>query len=156
MEADCKESGCPVRGFCKKACGKIYHVLNCLACPVNLLIRLMLFNIFWKSSMAKLANWDSTLYLFANEYNVPVIPPQIAAYMSTAVELGGAVMLLLGLGTRFAALALLGLVAVIELTYTHAEEHIFWALLLLVLLTRGAGNISLDYLLCRKCRQDPK
>jgi putative oxidoreductase len=81
------------------------------------------------------------------EYRVPVLPPDVAAVLATAAELGGAVLIFLGLFTRFAALALLGVVAVIQLFVFpgHWAEHLLWASLLLLLLARGAGVLSLDH-----------
>jgi putative oxidoreductase len=104
--------------------------------------------VFWNSAQSKLASWPITLQLFAMEYQVPILPPHVAAALGTATELGGAILIVLGLFTRFAALALLGLVTVIQVfVYPgHWGEHLLWASLLLLLLARGAGVISLDYL----------
>ena len=105
--------------------------------------------VFWNSGMTKLANWDSTLYLFAEEYRVPVLPPEFAAYMATTMELTTPVLLVLGLLVRSTALALLGMTAVIQLfVYPGAwPTHIQWVAMLLILLTRGAGAVSLDHVL---------
>jgi len=104
--------------------------------------------VFWNSAQSKLASWPITIQLFKMEYQVPVLPPEVAATLATATELGGAILLLLGLFTRFSALALLGLVAVIQFfVYPgHWGEHLLWASLLLLLVARGAGVISLDHL----------
>ena len=56
-------------------------------------IRLYVADVFWKSGLTKMASWDSTVYLFTNLYNVPYLSPEVAAASSTAVELGGAVLL---------------------------------------------------------------
>jgi putative oxidoreductase len=105
--------------------------------------------VFWNSAMAKLANWDTTISLFTDEYNLPLLPPVLAAYMALAIELTTPVLLVLGLFTRAAALVLLCMTAVIEIfVYPQAwPTHIQWAAMLLVLLCRGAGAVSLDSLL---------
>jgi putative oxidoreductase len=113
---------------------------------VQLAARGAVAHVFWSSAQSKLASWPVTIQLFAMEYRVPVLPPDVAAVLATAAELGGAVLILLGLFTRFAALALLGVVAVIQLFVFpgHWAEHLLWASLLLLLLARGAGVLSLD------------
>ena len=108
-------------------------------------LRAWIAEVFFSSGLTKIASWDSTISLFADEYKVPVLPPELAAYMSTAVELSAPVLLVLGLGTRFSALALLGMTAVIEFTYMHFEVHKIWALVLLLLVVQGAGRVSVDY-----------
>lgn len=110
-------------------------------------LRFAVATIFWNSAMAKLANWDTTLSLFADEYQLPLIPPAIAAYVATAVELTAPILLLLGLLTRPAAFILLGMTAVIEIfVYPLAwPTHIQWAAMLLVLLCRGPGALSVDH-----------
>jgi putative oxidoreductase len=118
---------------------------------VQLAGRVAIFHVFWDSAQAKLASWPVTLQLFALEYRVPLLPPDIAAGLATAAELAGAILIVLGLFTRFAALALLGLVAVIQLFVFPGNwaEHLLWASLLLLFLARGAGTVSLDHLAAR-------
>ncbi len=113
-------------------------------------MRLWVANIFWKSGMVKIADWDSTLYLFNNEYSVPLLPPAIAAVVATCFELACPVFLSLGLLTRAAALPLIGMTAVIQFTYQPQDEHLYWAMLLFTLVLFGPGKISLDYLLGKK------
>src|SRR5215475_7905614 len=112
-------------------------------------LRFAVATVFWNSAMAKLANWDTTISLFTDEYNLPLLPPVLAAYMALAIELTTPVLLVLGLFTRAAALVLLCMTAVIEIfVYPQAwPTHIQWAAMLLVLLCRGAGAVSLDSLL---------
>ncbi len=114
-------------------------------------LRFAVATIFWNSAMTKLANWEATLSLFTDEYQLPLIPPEIAAYLATSVEVSTPILLLLGLLTRPAALILLGMTAVIEIfVYPLAwPTHIQWAAMLLVLLCRGPGMLSLDYLILR-------
>lgn len=115
-------------------------------------LRLAVATVFWNSAMTKLANWVTAVELFREEYKVPLIPPEIAAYMAVSIELSAPVLLVLGLATRPVALVLLGMTAVIELfVYPQAwPTHIQWAAMLLVLLCRGAGSCSLDHLLLRR------
>ncbi len=119
--------------------------------PLSLLqlaFRISLAAVFWKSGLTKIASWDITLLLFYNEYPVPLLGPETAALLATAVELGGAVLIALGLLTRLAALPLLGLVFVIQV-FVYTEnwvEHLGWAAMLLFLVTRGGGALSLDRL----------
>lgn len=114
-------------------------------------LRFALATVFWNSGMTKLANWNAALYLFENEYHVPLLPPHVAAVMSASIELSTPVLLVLGLLTRPAAAVLLGMTTVIEVfVYPGAwPTHIQWAAMLLVLLCRGGGAISLDYLVAR-------
>ncbi|MBX6329098.1 MAG: DoxX family protein [Pseudolabrys sp.] len=109
-------------------------------------LRFAVATVFWNSAMTKLANWDTTISLFTDEYKVPLLPPELAAHMALTIELTTPVLLVLGLFTRFAALVLLGMTAVIEIfVYPQAwPTHIQWAAMLLVLLTRGAGAVSID------------
>ncbi|MGH6931553.1 MAG: DoxX family protein, partial [Dongiaceae bacterium] len=71
----------------------------------QVMFRLAMAIVFWRSGQTKLANWDLTILLFKDEYRVPVIPPEIAAYLATMVEHVTPVMLVLGLGARFGAAA---------------------------------------------------
>jgi putative oxidoreductase len=123
--------------------------------PYSLLaipLRLAVANVFWSSGTTKLANWDATLQLFTEEYKVPLLPPDVAAHIGAAIELSTPFLLVLGFGTRFAALVLLGMTTVIEVfVYPQAwPTHIQWAAMLLVLLCRGAGNLSIDRWLRRR------
>jgi len=114
-------------------------------------LRFAIATVFWNSAMAKLANWETTISLFTDDYQVPLLPPVLAANMALTIELTTPVLLVFGLFTRVAALVLLGMVAVIEIfVYPQAwPTHIQWAAMLLVLLCRGAGDISLDRWLWR-------
>ena len=97
---------------------------------------------------------EGALELFRSEYALPLLPPEFAATMAAFSEHLFPLMLVLGLGTRFAALALLGMTAVIEVfVYPDAwPTHAVWAACLLFLVARGAGAISLDHLLARRAR----
>ena len=115
-------------------------------------LRAAVATVFWNSGMTKLASWDTTLALFSDEYKLPLIPPEIAAPMAASIELTTPVLLVLGLFTRGAALVLLGMTTVIEVfVYPQAwPTHIQWAAMLLILLCRGPGAISLDHLAAKR------
>jgi len=118
---------------------------------IALIARGAAFEVFWRSGSVKLDDWAGTLSLFETDYKVPLVPPHIAAYMAAGLELGGAVLILVGLGTRVVALAYLGMIAVIQVfVYPEAwPTHIQWVAFLLLLVARGPGLISLDALICR-------
>ena len=119
-------------------------------------LRFAVATVFWNSGMTKLPNWDTTIALFTDEYKVPLLPPEVAAYMVASIELTTPVLLVLGLLTRPAAFVLLGMTTVIEVfVYPQAwPTHIQWAAMLLVLLTRGPGRLSLDWLIRRRMLGD--
>ena len=115
-------------------------------------LRLAVATVFWNSAQSHLANWDTTLYLFETDYALPFLPPVPAAYMAVAIEVVTPILLLFGLLTRAAALVLLSMTAVIEVfVYPEAwPTHIQWAAMLFVLLARGPGKLSLDWLIRRQ------
>lgn len=120
-----------------------------------LVARLGAASIFFLSGRTKveglLTITDSTYYLFETDYALPLLPPNIAAHASTYAEHFFPVLLVLGLGSHFAALGLLGMTAVIEVfVYPDAwSTHLSWAGLLLPILAKGAGAFSLDALIAR-------
>lgn len=112
--------------------------------------------IFFKSALTKIdtetwviAPTETTIGLFRDEYHVPVLPPEIAAYLGTYNEFFMPFLLVLGLGARLGAAALLGMTFVIQV-FVYPEnwaEHLSWAVLLAFVLTRGPGQFSVDHLL---------
>ncbi|MFM4746454.1 DoxX family protein [Aeromonas veronii] len=122
---------------------------------VLLLARLWVASVFFTSGWLKLTAWDSTLYLFESEYQVPLLPWLWAAYLGTATELLLPLFLLAGLFTRPAALLLFGfnIMAVISYPTLWAGgfyDHQLWGWMLLTLIIRGGGVLSLDYWLTRR------
>ena len=109
---------------------------------------------FIKSGLLKLQDWDTTLVLFQEEYHVPLLPPALAAVAGTAGELLFPALLVLGLGTRYAALGLSAVNVMAVVSYAHvllAEgseaalgQHVLWGYLLLVVLVFGPGAFSAD------------
>jgi putative oxidoreductase len=116
-----------------------------VALPI-LVLRLGVSLVFFGSFLTKVASWDTTILLFENEYVVPVLPPGLAALIATAVEIVGPAMLALGIGTRLAAAAMLGMTLVIQIfVYPQSyPDHLLWAGPLLYLLLRGPGAWSID------------
>ena len=112
--------------------------------------RVYIANIFWKSGLTKIEDWGKTVALFREEYKTPFLSPEIAATFATATELSMPIALVLGVATRLAALPLLFMTAVIDLTYAHYEEHYYWAILLGFILFYGPGKISVDHFLVKK------
>lgn len=143
-------------GPARNAAGGAIRIAEGWLAPVlDLAIRLWVGLVFFQSGLTKILSWDSTLSLFENEYAVPVLPPELAAYLGTAAELVLPVFLVLGLGGRLAAAALFvfNVVAVIsypDLGEVGLKDHQYWGLLLLVPLLHGPGKISIDHFLRRR------
>jgi putative oxidoreductase len=112
--------------------------------------RLAVAAIFFLSGRTKVDGWltvnDTAYTLFRDDYKVPLLPPEVAAHLATYAEHLFPALLVLGLFTRFAALGLLGMTAVIQIfVYPSAwPTHLSWAALMLYLIGRGAGPWSLD------------
>ena len=131
---------------------RIIRVLEWLIPLFDLSVRLYLAHIFWKGGMVKLSSWISTVMLFTMVYDVPLLPPEIAAYLATAIELGGSALLAIGLGGRWAALSLFGLNIVASTSYGQLseaalQEAFYWGILFLYFVLHGPGLLSADALL---------
>jgi len=118
--------------------------------PLALLAaRLYVARVFFLSGLTEIQDWEITLALFADEYHVPLVPPELAAYAGTAGELVLPVLLALGLAGRFGAMGLfvLNIVAVLslqEIADAALQQHVFWGSLLAGLVLWGPGKWSLD------------
>jgi putative oxidoreductase len=118
--------------------------------PLALLAaRLYVARVFFLSGLTKIQDWEITLALFADEYHVPLVPPELAAFAGTAGELVLPVLLALGLAGRFGAMGLfvLNIVAVLslqEIADAALQQHVFWGSLLAGLVLWGPGKWSLD------------
>ncbi len=129
------------------------YLLSFLSPFVNLIVRLYLANIFIKAGLTKIDDWEATLFLFENEYQVPFLPYTLAAILSVIMELLVAPMLALGLATRYSSILLFIMTFIINYTYQEAAENYYWMLLFATLITYGGSFISLDFLIKRRfCR----
>lgn len=108
---------------------------------------------FLKAGLIKLKDWDGTLSLFREEYSVPLLPPEVAALLGAGGELVFPVLLILGLFSRPAALTLFALNAMAVVSYPQLwsfecpaaiNDHLYWGILLLVLVFFGPGRLTLD------------
>ncbi|MCG9628342.1 DoxX family protein [Vibrio mediterranei] len=111
--------------------------------------------VFFNSGLTKIASWDSTLYLFEYEYQVPLIPWELAAYMGTAAELVLPIFLVLGLFTRpmAAILFVFNIIAVVSYPLLWEKgfyDHQLWGLMILIVVVWGPGPISADKLIRSK------
>jgi len=122
---------------------------------IALLARFIMGMVFWLSGMTKIDGFSiksSTFFLFANEYKIPLIPPDIAAYMATVTEITCPLLLWAGLASRFAATAMLIMTLVIEI-FVFPEAYVthgLWAVALLFIMMNGPGTFSLDHLIRRR------
>jgi putative oxidoreductase len=122
---------------------------------ISLAARIFPAAVFWRSGQTKAEGWhvtDSAITLFRDEYALPLIDPELAAKIAAFSEHFFPVLLVIGLASRFAALALLGMTAVIEIfVYPYAwPEQGVWAVCFLVVIARGPGIFSLDHLIARR------
>lgn len=130
-----------------------FSYLNTLQPVWLLLIRVWIAYAFFRSGLTKIDDFETTIFLFAEEYKVPVISPEFAAYSGTFFELVMPVLLVLGLGARFAAVPLLVMTAVIQFTYQDHVQHYYWAIILTGIIIYGAGPLSLDRIIAKRCNQ---
>lgn len=114
-----------------------------------LTMRLWMAQIFWYSGLSKIQSWWTTIMLFKDQYKVPYLSPELAAYLAVGVELSCPILLALGLAARFATIPMLVMTAVIQLTYAVSTENFYWAVLLGLILCYGPGSLSLDNLLLK-------
>jgi putative oxidoreductase len=121
----------------------------------DLLLRLWFGQMFLVSGLLKVADWDRARLLSANEYPVAWMDSVTAAYLGAGIELIGAVLLMLGLATRAAAVALGVLALVVQLNYRALDAHLFWMAFFGWYALRGAGPLSLDHLLARGLVESP-
>ncbi len=118
---------------------------------IQLAMRIAVGAVFFRSGLLKISSWEFAVQLFRDEYKVPLLDPAIAAQLAAAVELGVPPFLFVGLATRLATLPLLGMIAVIQIfVYPMAwTDHLLWGSILVFLLTRGPGAISVDEYVAR-------
>ena len=127
---------------------------------VTLLARLSLATVFWRSARTKVADGtlftlsENAIWLFREEYKLPLIPPELAAHLALIGEHLFPILLVIGLASRFAALGLLAMTLVIQLlVYPDAYPvHGPWAVCCLVVMLHGGGWLSVDHWLARSAR----
>jgi putative oxidoreductase len=139
----------PMIGLIERAIALLEQIPYSL---VALAARIFPAAVFWQSGQTKLEGWhlsDNAIYLFREEYKLPLIDPVIAAHLAAFAEHFFPILLVLGLATRFAALALLVMTLVIEIFVFPGAwpTHGTWAACFLILITRGAGAWSLDHVI---------
>ncbi len=131
-------------------------VLTAIAPIVDLFARCWVGWVFFKSGLVKIQSWESTMMLFQYEYDVPLLPPQLAALLGTATELIMPVLLVLGLLGRLPATVLFffNIVAVLsypDISPAGIDQHVVWGIILALLAVHGSGRLALDPLLFRRC-----
>jgi putative oxidoreductase len=132
------------------------RALGWLGSPLLLVTRVYVAWQFLKSGWLKAMDWETTRFLFEEEYHVPLVPPVVAALGGTFGELLFPVLLILGLATRYAAAGLFVLNVVAVVSYAHVllgegfeaalGQHYLWGYLLLVVLVFGPGRLAVDEL----------
>jgi len=130
----------------------------------DLTIRLWVAKVFFASGLTKIQSWSSTVSLFEYEYEVPLLPPEVAAILSTAAELTLPVLIAVGLTSRLSSLALFLVNFVAVMSYTAflfsvegaggLQQHILWGAMLAMIVFHGPGKLSLDYLISRRFGND--
>jgi putative oxidoreductase len=122
---------------------------------IQLAMRIAVGAVFFNSGLLKINSWQFAVKLFEDEYKVPLLDPIWAARLATFNELTFPLFLFVGLATRLATLPLLGMILVIQ-TFVYPQawtEHLLWASILVFLLTRGPGALSIDHLIEQRLRK---
>lgn len=137
--------------------GSVSNMLGTLTPVGDLVLRLWVANVFFASALTKIQSFETTIMLFEYEFAVPLLPPVVAAWTGTGIELLFPVLLAVGLMGRFSAvvLFLFNIVATIsypDISDAGVRDHIIWGIMLLVMMSHGPGKLSLDYLLFDKLR----
>ena len=128
---------------------QIFDYSNYLLIPAILFIRLYIANIFFKSGLTKLRDWESTLMLFEYEYEVPLVSPVFAAWAGTIGELVLPILLAIGLFSRLSAVGLfivnaVAIISLVDISPAAMNEHILWGTLLVLVIIIGGEKLSAD------------
>ncbi len=128
---------------------QIFDYSNYLLIPAILFIRLYIANIFFKSGLTKLRDWESTLMLFEYEYEVPLVSPVVAAWAGTIGELVLPILLAIGLFSRLSAAGLfivnaVAIISLVDISPAAMNEHILWGTLLVLVIIIGGEKLSAD------------
>lgn len=131
----------------------LYAALNnFIAHFILLFTRIWIGNIYLKSGLTKISVWDQTLILFEYEYEVPFLPVELAAIMSTAAELICPILLFVGIFSRLSILPLFIMTIIIELFIIQNVHHLYWLFMMAVIMGFGSGRISIDGFLAQRFR----
>jgi putative oxidoreductase len=127
----------------------------------QLIARLYLAKIFFLSGLTKIKDWDSTLFLFNEEYQVPLLPPELAAWMGTGGELLLPVLLTVGLLGRFSAIGLcivngMAVISLNDIPPAALSQHVLWGSLLVMITVSGVGKYSMDAWLLSRLEKNTK
>ncbi|MBS0358736.1 MAG: DoxX family protein [Proteobacteria bacterium] len=134
--------------------------LNYLMPVGDLFVRFWIARLFFLSGLSKIQSWSTTISLFQNEYQVPLLHPVIAAHICTIVELVVPIFLFLGLGQRLPAFILFVFNIIIVCSYPvlwmnvtgpALAQHFYWGILIMMIMLHGNGKLSLDYLIEYLC-----
>jgi putative oxidoreductase len=137
----------------------VLKLLDFITPFANLLARFWVAAIFFQAGLVKIQSWQTTIELFTNQYQVPLLSPVLAAYIGTGFELILPIFLILGLGGRFLIFLFFvyNIMCVVSYHFLLTMEgqaglasHINWGLLLLLLMCYGTDKLSLDYLIHKK------
>ena len=131
------------------------ELLNRLQAVMALAARIWIGWQFLKSGWLKLNSWDTTLFLFKEEYRVPIVSPELAAISGTAGEILFPILLFLGLFGRLSAIGLTAVNGMAVFAYAHVlysdgfeaalGQHYLWGMILIMIAVYGPGKISVDY-----------
>lgn len=132
----------------------VRSVIERFAAPVfDLLLRFWIGLVFFRSGLEKSMDWDATVFLFQEEYKLPLLPPEVAAALGMTTEITMPLLLFAGLAARLAAVPLIGMTCVIQFILGARDpsfdsmDHFYWLFLLGVIVVRGAGKLSVDHLI---------
>lgn len=131
--------------------------LESYGAPVlDLAMRIWIGLVFFRSGLEKAKDWDATVFLFQEEYQLPILPPEVAAALGMTTEFSMPIFLFLGLAARLAAVPLIIMTCVIQFVLGAAmpaydsPEHFYWLFLLAAIVVRGPGRLSLDHLIAKR------
>jgi putative oxidoreductase len=123
---------------------------------LDVAVRLWIGLVFFRSGLEKAKDWDATVFLFQEEYQLPILPPEVAAALGMSCELVMPIFLFLGLAARLATLPLIVMTFVIQFVLGasmpayDSVEHFYWLFLLFSILLRGPGVLSLDHVIAKR------
>lgn len=140
-----------------RVASQTHAIIEAYLAPLyDLSVRLWVGLVFWRSGVEKAKDWDTTLLLFQEEYQLPILPPDVAAALGMATEVSMPILLFVGFAARLASLPLIVMTCVIQFVLGasmpayDSTEHFYWLFLLGSIVVRGPGKLSLDYVLAKR------